>query len=352
MKIIIDDKIDLIELGYVLDLKDISEMKSFGKDQIIISSYDVNVQNFDLAFSQGQQGIFQSILNKSINIYDDNNILIWEGLITGIDRDYNSYKAVIKTKDIISKVMNTNIQYESTDWETVADVLLNVFSNIGYTNYDLSSFQNAKSYLEKNNHYVKAFIYEKDGMKLLQLLDKAGLYGLGDIYMSKNKIYYSIWLNYENYNYIEIQENDILTQPKITYDLTNIINEYNIDSWTGENTDATSNNIASQSRDLFGTKQLNSVATGSTNQFQYKDDVTAILTGEAYIKRSHHTLTPPTPRQKIMFELRYDLKSYITLNTILKVNFKAESWINKEVEVFNISKNEYNNTLKITGFEV
>jgi hypothetical protein len=53
-----------------------------------------------------------------------------------------------------------------------------------------------------------------------------------------------------------------------------------------------------------------------------------------------------------MFDLKYDFKNYIDLNTFFKLTLSDEGWTEKLFEVFKMQINERAHTISITAVEV
>lgn len=345
-------------MGYVISYPGISEMKSFKKDKLIANTYEIVVRNTDNAFSvQYPNSIFGGTnwLYASIKVKGRSGELEWDGVVTSIYRDHVTKTARIRTKNVFYKFRNEIITYQSSTWETGAKVWENVCNDIGYTNYDNPSLQQSNTVLS-NNSKMMVDVKQEDNITFHQLTEKLGEYCNADVYSHKNDIYFVHWVLNTNTNLIHLGEDDFRNVPTVYEDEKEIINDYSIGYYGDADvpaTDANSNNIGVNSRNLFGIKSLPELRSNDGNQIVFENKAAAIYIGEGNIKRTVSNYNKiPNPLTKINFSLYNEDRYYMTLNTKLSITFSDEGWTNKIFEVFQFTIDEDNDEIVVVAYEV
>jgi hypothetical protein len=338
-------------------LPKINEKRTFKKDKLVSNSYTLSVKNIDDKYSVNNTRSFLSNIKwlyESIVVTGTKGETIWNGVVTAIKRNHQTKKAVIESKSSFFSLRNQIIEYESSDWETPADAVKNIFDANGFTDYDNASMQKSINDYEAASCYIKANINRSSGQKLQNAVEKIAEYGNADLYNHNNKIYFVHWVPQTASGVsFTVGESDIQTAPVVVEDEPNIINQYKVgytdDAGTfGVATDTT---IGSVSRNRYGQKDLSEFNSGDErSQIKIKDLVSATYIGEGYIKRTHKNVTTnPQPLTRITFGLKWDFKDLLNLTTKFKFTLSDESWVDKVFEIFEFTINEDNRSIGITA---
>jgi len=353
---ILSGLIDLYALGYIINIDDIQEQKTFQRDKLIIDEYELEVFNHDNFFSvDNADSIFyeQAWLFSTLKIYDDNNVKIWDGIITDIERDHNSKTAKIRSKTSLAKYQNAIVAYESADWETPADAFKNICDAIGFTSYDLPTYQASKTAYTAGSCLIKANIFEEDGSNFQNLLEKIAEYSAADCYMHNGKIYFQHWQEYDGQAFISIAEKEIISLTANT-NSNELINQCYIGYYTDYDTPFQDDNdgIGYASRQRFGVQQMPELDTNA-GQIQFKDETTAEYIFNTYVKMTTKNYTGNArPRTKISMTIVANIQDYIDLKSYIKINYSGEDWENKVFEIYEFTINKTDNTISLTCYEV
>jgi len=357
--LILNSQIDLYALEHVEQLIDISESKTFQKSKLLDNKLSLQVKNFDDFFSiENPKSIFSGInyLYQPFVIIDSRGVTIWDGIITDIKRNHANKKATIESQSYVSKWNTYTVEYNSSDWETPASAIKNIFTAYSYTQYDAASLQQAIDTLTDNSCLCKVHISKSDNLTFFQAIEKLSEYACAYAYTSKGKIFVKHYSSFSGGVSITINEKDIIDPPSVHLLSSDITNDYSI-GYDGDQqvsvTDATANNIASVSRTRYETHSLPEMNSSGSGQITFKDAVSATYIGECYINRSHYKLsTNPRPLYQIDFSIPYRFLSYVDLGTYFYLNFSDEGWTNKIFETFSIKTNIKTQKINITAVEV
>ena len=157
---VLNDNTDLIELGYIDNLPKIVEKKTFNRDKTFTNQIRINANNHNGFFSIGNpDSNFSGERWKygAVKWYDENNDLIWDGVLIDILPKYEPpVIAQIISENILSKYFAKLISYESADWETPADAFKNICDDIGFTHYNMRSIVESRTLYEQNDCYIKS----------------------------------------------------------------------------------------------------------------------------------------------------------------------------------------------------
>lgn len=353
---------DLFDLGYVMAIPDIMESKGFGRGKLAPSDFTFEVKNIDNQFSIDNMKSFLNGIQwqyKDIKVYDEDELLIFDGIVQNIHRDHESKIAQIICKDKIFLNRKTSIEYESDDWETSIGASKNIMDTYELA-YDTKSVQNSINQLTNDECYVKVNINKSDNQTLFQAIQKLGIYGCSDTYTHMNKVYQQYWQAYVggvsiNFDYSK-KADCPRTLPAITTLESSMYNDYSI-GYNGDSgtpaTDENSNNIGVESRNKYGIQQLSEMRCGDGhNQIYYKDKNSAIVIGEAYIRRSHYKLgINAKVLQQQVFDVDYSYKKNIELGYYFAMTCADEGWINKVWDIAGIKKNHKKQNINITAWE-
>lgn len=360
-RILINNK-DIWALGYATSIINVSEQKTFRRDKLISNTYNLVVENYDNFFTVNNPvSIFSGSrwLYEGIQIYNKDEELIWDGIITGIDRNHNTKTAIIKTKNKFFKYRNEKIEYESSDWETPAAAVKNICDAIGFTNYDEASINTSASRYEDAGCYIKCDFNPSDNIDFQTCIEKLADYGNADAYSHLGNLYFVHWVPFTGGVSINLnagQRDKFKSLPQVTEIESDIINDYNIGYYGDDDTSATdsaNNNIGEISRSYYGIHSLPETNSSNEQQIIYKDLTSAVWIGEGYIKRTHKNLnTNPEPLSKIRFNLFADNKEWINLQSYFGLTLSDEDWTNKICEVFEFTIDEDGDNIELVSYEV
>jgi len=358
---------DLFDLGYVEKIPDVTESKGFVRGKLSPSDVTITCRNNDNQFSIDNPVSFLNGSNwqySPIKIYDEDNNLTFDGIVSNIIRDHTSKTVSIECKDRIFQNRKTPIAYTtaSAAGETAATAAYNIMVQEGFTYYDNTALQNSISTLTANSCYVHVNILKQDDVSIFAALEKLGPYGAADVYMHKNKVVFKHWTAYTGGVSVAFDYGDPKLTPRTAPTITTLeyafFNDYSI-GYNGDlevpATDAANGNIGAPSRLRFGTQMAPELRCNSksANMVAFKDSTSAVYIGKTMIKRGHSTLTPiPKVLQVINFEVEYSFRSYIDLGTYFKMTFPDEGWTNKVFEVSKIQRNISSQNIAIEGWEV
>jgi len=356
--LILDDEIDIYDR--VDKLIKITEQKTFKRDKLIINDISLTANNYDNYFSvNNSNSIFNNVRwrYKPFKIFNKDEEKIWDGIVYDIVRDHQRKLAVIRSRDRLYKFKNIKISYSSSDWETPAEAAKNIMDNYNFTDYNAKAVQNSINILTDAQCYIKCHINSEDNIKFMHALEKLGEYAVADVFTMNNEVYFKCWEPFVGGVTVRLTEDDILKSLKVHSPLEfNLINNYGITISDGTvETDAGNNNIGEVSRQdqFYGTQDLNEIDGSLENEIEIRDNASAVYIGETSIKRTHINLSKqPRPPEVIEFVLPIDFRHLITLETYFRISFSDEGWDAKLFEPYTIIKDEDNNRMTITAYEV
>lgn len=354
---------DLIDLGYANDVPVIRETKGFGRGNISPSDFSFSVRNFDNQFSINNP---KSFLNSQIwqfqpiQAYDEEDILIFDGIVTNIIRDHRNKTCTIQCKDILFQNRKTPISYTSSDWETAANAALNIMENenVAYNDFFI---QRSINKLDENECYVKVKVLKEDNVTVLDIIKKLGKYSGSDVFMKQNKICFDHYQQKTtgsglSFDYSKASETP-RTAPIVEVMEQSFFNDFSIE-YSGDGgtpaTDSANDNLGYASRNKYGQQQFElSQCNSVDNQIQIKDLASAVYIGNTVIKMGHYVLEPvPKVLQKINFDVSYNYKSIIELGKVFKDSFIDEDWNEKLFEIMGIEKNLMAQNINIEAWEL
>lgn len=355
---------DLYDLGYISGFPTIEESSGWlGRGNLAASDFTFSCRNTDSQFSIGSNKSFLNGVSwqyKPIVVYDDEDNLIFDGIVQNISRNHQNQTATIICKDNIVKNRKTAITYTSSSWETAADAVKNICDNENIS-YDSQSITTSSIALDNASCYVKVNINKEDNISALNAINSLAPYGAADVFMKKNKLHYRHWQEQTVGSSISLSYDIPLLTPR-TLPVVDIIeqgffNDYSIsyleDGDDPETDSGQTNSIGTASRNRFGTQSFDQLSNNSIDgQVVLKDAVSAKYIGDTIIKRGHFVLSPvPSVLQKISFDLPYKFKSNIELGTVFKYTFSEEGWNEKLFEVITIQKNLDTQNIGVTAWE-
>lgn len=353
--------LDIYDMGYVAQIDNITESKTFQKDKLIQNEYVLNVKNFDNFFScDNPRSIFYGgqYIYLPLKIYDENGGIIWDGIIEDISRDHTNKTAQIVSRNSLIKYAENKIEYASAGWETPADAIKNILDDYPGLDYDAASLTQSINLLTAAGCTCKVNIDYEDDSQLQVVIEKLAEMGCCDAYSHNNKIYIKHSQTLIGSTSISIGLGDMLTRPKITNLTKDICNEYRMNFYGDSGapaTDAGTGNIGAYSRAKYGTHQLPEMgATDFRSQVCYQNSAAGQYIGEQYIRRGHIDLdnSKCRPKQAIDFSLKYDFQQYIDLQTYFRVTFADEGWTDKLFEVYGFTKSFNERRIDLLAYEV
>jgi hypothetical protein len=348
----------------VNSIEKVIEEKTFRKDKLIDNEISVPCKNFDDFFSVDSNKSVLSMVqwwNSPLKIYNSNDDLIWDGLITNISRDHNSKTARVESRSVLWKYMNKNLSYTSSDWETPGDAVKNILVQEGITDYLATELNKSIGYYELNSVSVKCFFYPEDNITVFQALEKLAEIGFADCYSRKGKICFVAWQPFTGYIAKSLTIDDIYSGGvQVAFAPKDVINDYSIHYANDGDvaaSDAANNNIGAASRSIFGTQSLPAIDGGWESQVVIKDKATAVFIGEQYIKRTQRNINKdgnqvPQPLQEISFTLSFNHRQWISIETYFKMTLASENWTDKKFEVFRVEIDETAKNIRVKAYEV
>jgi hypothetical protein len=362
MKVLIKDDIEITDKIPTLDL---SQLKTFERGTFTINEITVEAKNSDDFFScDNPKSVYAGgqWLYTQLKIFDDSDFLIWNGVITDIEREHDNKTCRIISKDSLIVNQKAAIEYYSTNWETIADAAKNICIQVGYTDYNVGAMEKSIEALSSAGALCAVSFAKTDGLSFQQSLWKLAEYCGADIYMYNNELYFKHWTKETGGTPLKLNDRDFLEMPLVKASSNLIINNYEItyfgapqSATTGIYTptaDTENNGIGAYSRSLYGNKalpQLNAV----DGQIIFYNEATAIYIGETYIRKTHTNIDSvnPEPLRHIEFIISTKHKQYVNLETPLSITLSDEAWVNKIFNVHSSNINEEDQTITITAFE-
>lgn len=344
----------------VQDLPDIYEQISFNRDKLVASDFTFRLRNIDGDFSLGNPKSFLNGANwedSSIQVIDRDSMTIWDAIALDIKCNDREMLAYLKSSHKIYQYNKNPIAYASSDWETAAQAVENIFSQEGITTdyYDNTSLQNSHNQLDSESCYIKCNFNRSDGLTLFQAIEKLGIYSASDFYSHNNKIYFTHYIPYSGGASLSITESDLRSRPIITILRDQIINQYYIGyDGGGESTDSVTTGIGRFSRiKNWGTQLAPEFRSGSTNkQICFKDAISATYIGETYINMTHKDLsTQPKALIQIQFDIAYSFRNYVEIGKYFKFTYSRQEWTNKVFKIYELRRNENRQNINIVGIE-
>ena len=353
---------DLYKLGYVTSIPAIHERKTFKRDKIGDNSFTLKCKNYNNMFSIGHKVSMLTGTNwlyQSLKIINEDDITTWDGIVTNIKQDQRSKEVYIETKDTIFKSRNLIIEYESSDWETLATAAKNIMTNYSFTNYSEKTINESINQLTDETCLVKVNYNKSSRVTLIQALEDLGEKSCSDVFSHYGNIYFKHYQPYTggvSLNLNVDKSTRLLTNPIINYLEPQMINQYSID-YDGSSgipqTDSDSTGIGIVSRNKYGIRELSPFNTGTGEQVVFKDSVSTKYIGECFLNMTHHDLsTQPQPIIKIQFDVDIKFKYYIDLENYFKLTLTDNDWEEKVFEVFEFRRNEDARKINIVAYGV
>lgn len=357
-QVIIANDVDIYSRGDVNKIINVVEEKTFARDKLINTQFNINVRNYDNFYSvDSPNSYFQNTKWRynSLIIKNQNGDTIWDGIIRNITRDHENGTANILTIAKLHKQWNKKLTYTSSTAETPATAAKNIMDTYSIS-YDAATIQNSIDVLDAAGCYVIVNITEDDSMTIMAAIEKLSEYACADAYTSNGNVFFKHWKTYTGGVKVNILEKEFKSRPVVSDTESELINQFQI-FYKGDNgTPVTdTNNIGQISRqdDYYGLHELPSFSSsGEDAQIYFTSKAGAQYIGECYIKRTHIDVgTNPRPPWMIEFELKGTQEDWIDLETYFTLTFDDEGWTNKVFELFRTEINYNENFVKLTAIE-
>ena len=356
---LINESIDLLDLGVTGEVLNVVEEKTFERDKIISNEIQIVCKNYDDWLSiDNPKSVFRAYPWKyaPVFIYDDEGNLIWDGVIVDIIRNHQDKTVTIVSQDVLAQFRNSPVVYTSADWETPADAAKNILAASSIP-YDASSFGKSSQGYTDAGCLIKVTYAATDNIRIIAALEAIANVGVADCFSLSNKVFFVLPRPFDGRKIVKkvIDADLVDPQPEISFTQTEIKNEYSV-RYEGDGgvpaTDANSFNIGAASRNLYGTQQGLS-HDGSAGQIVIKDKVSATFLGETMIKRTHYSLKiNPRPIQQVTLALRHDFKHFMDIISYFRFTFSPEAWDEKLLEAFRVERNDDEKKITILALEV
>ena len=228
---------DLVAEGIVSAIPVQTSMKGFGRGKLTPNNFSIKCKNTDDFFSiDNPNSILNNIkwLYEDIQVYNEDNILTFDGIVSDLKRDHKQKIATLQCKDKIFQNRKTPISYRSSAFETPAAAAINIFTQESFTNYNSTSFTSSDSLLTSLGIKVKCDFQKEDNLSLFQIIEKLGMYAGADVWMhlnninmqrlKNNRIIYNNWTIIKHMNkYINWVPNKLINNNRVNSLLTSSI---------------------------------------------------------------------------------------------------------------------------------
>ena len=356
--LVTNNKIDIMAGGYVGGLVKVVEERTYQRKKIIVNQFQLQVKNFDENFSvDNPRSIFKGrSIFQPITVYNYNNDIIFDGIITDIERDHQTKIATLTITDKIDQFSRVKVDYTSSDWETPAQAVKNILDKYGFTDYDTRSIYASHSLYESNNFFIQCNFPVTSNTFLLQAIEKLGDLGCADAYIHKNKLCFRHFRPWWGIQVQSLNIGDILTAPKVNILWNEVVNDYSI-RYSGDDgvpvKDDDAGNIGMASRNILQIRSLPEIAGTETSHVAIMDRASAVYLGESYIRRTHKNLsTRPQPLQSMKFDMTIRGRIFLDVNSYYRMYLTDEAWTGKLFEVMSTERDDANNIQTITAYEV
>jgi len=358
---------DLFDLGYVASIPEINETKGLSRSTVAPSDFSISLKNFDNTFSEDNP---RSILNNVKWLYspvlvnDSEGITIINGIAKDLPCDDKSKTATLEGSDTLFQNRKTSIAYASSAWETPADVLINIFAQESFTDFNNASLLKSQAKQSSEGLDLKVNFLKSDNMTLFDILEKMCVYGCADAWTHLGKVYYQHWQPFTGGVSFTVEYSESETCPMSAVTISrfesDLLNEYYI-SYTGDGnvpaTDTDNNSIGAASRTVYGSLQWEDLRSESaTNQQIALQDLTAaVYLGECRIKRCHRDLsTYPRPLRMVEHDISVRYKDLINIGTYYRIISEEQGWVSpgKIFEVYEYTRNEDTQVINLKSLEV
>jgi len=361
-RVIILGRYDLIERKYLKNILNLNEKKTFRKGKLITNEFTFDVDNYDDFFSVEKSGSGLHGTNwrySTIEVYNEDNIKTWEGIIIDILRIHKTKKAKVFCKNSFFSFRKDIVNYQSSDWETGATAFKNICDSVNFEKYNEKAWGKSNDRLTDENCLLKCNFNTEDSVNFMDAVKKVAEYSNADLYVHLDELYFEHWQEFSGGVTITIEgdrRGEFKRSPEVDSPDKDIINDFAIDyDESGETpaTDSNSDNIGEASREKFRIRLLPGFRTGSNGQIIFKDKISAKYIGNSYIRKTNRNLeTNPEPPTRAKFSIFSRYKRHITLGTYFRVNFSEESWDEKNFETFEFTINEEKDEISIEAYGV
>jgi hypothetical protein len=356
--LILNSGIDLWEKGLVSKIIKLEEVKTFRRDKIIVPQITLPVINNTNQFNvDNPDSIFHGIKwrYQLFQIWDEDDNLIWDGIVDDFLIDLSSNITGILSKNTLSELLQTEIEYISSVYETPAEAFENICIAYDYDNYNKKYVTDSIAIYTENNCFIKCHFLQEDNITFQQAIELLAKVGAADCYTAKRELCFKHWTPFTGGVKFSIDNSDLnkSLKSKLSRDY---FNNYRI-GYEGDlgvkATDSANGDIGKISRENNRNHDLPIIEGDSNQQIEIKDLVSAVYLGESNIRRSHINLdTEPMPPRIIDFPLPYTHKDFINLQTYFRLTNTRMGWDNKLFEVYRNIRDFHGRNIDIMAYEV
>ena len=354
--LILNSQIDLYALGYVKNINDIEERKTFQRDKVITNQMSIPLHNQDNQFNPGHQN---SILNGTnwryqlCQVIDEDDNLIWDGELDDFLSDEKTKSVNMLSKNVLLKRFQTVIEYESADFETPGNAFKNICDAYDME-YNTQFVEDSIAQYTLNNCFIKCNFNISDGVKFQQAIEKIAKFGAADCYSANNQLNFKLYVQFTGGAKFNLADSDLASPIKRKL-LRKYFNNYII-GYVGDldtpAQDVDNDNIGLVSRNNNGKPDFK-IDGSDGKQIEIQDLVSAVFIGNTNIRRTHVDLfTKPFPVNEIQFSLDYKHKDFITLQTWFRLTNIANGWNNKLFEMYISRRSFTKKRFNIVAYEV
>jgi len=350
---------DIFALGYVKEMLNVNEMKTYNKAKLITNTYNIPVINTDFYFSKNNP---TSPFNGSnwryslIEVFNSDGNKTWEGALVDIEENYRDQTAKLICKNTYFGFRNNTIDYQTSIWESGAAAFKNICDSVGFTKYNLDSINASDAQLTDNGCKLKCEFYEADGVGFIQAIEKLAEYNNAYVYVHNDELYFEHWTPHTGGTSVSLDGNvkGILKEaPIITSPETDLINEFSIDYYESGKTpatDANSNNLGLKSRNKFDDYPMSPFRTGTNEQIVFMDKTSAIYIGEGYERKTNRNIeTDPEPPDRMEIVLFADNDEWLNLKSFFNFSFDEAGYEDKTFETFEFDVSEDDDAIEIVS---
>ena len=355
--LILNSGIDLYALGYAQKFGKVIESKQFQQSKITVDDISIPLINIDNKFNPDNPSSILARMNwryQPIKKYNEENVLIWEGVIDDFDGDQNSKITNLLGRSSLVKYFSTKTEYTSTDWETPAEAFKNICDTYEIA-YNQKSIDDSIAVYQANSCYIKCAYVLTDGVTVQSALEAIAKTAGAVCYTHLNIMYFRAWSPFTGGVICTLEESDL--SKKIKSKLSRLYYNNYVIGYYGDldvpAKDTDNNNIGAVSRLKNDTSMDAQIDGTDGQQIIIKDLTSAVYIGEVHIRRTHVNLTTaPFPPRIIDFTLPYKFKDFFTLTSYFKINNTPLGWTGKIFEVEKIERDYDNRIVDINAIEV
>ncbi len=342
--------------AHIRGVPNLLEERQLKTTAVFANDAKIKANNASELFSLGSvRSIFSGTnwQDQPVIVHDRWGVKVWEGLLATPQVDHPNRQTTIVSRSPLSRWKNAIVDYTSAGDETPAAAFENMCAAIGFTDIDLAALNHSKD-LQAGMAFRLTLLPE-DNVTFAQAISNLCIYGVADAYEHLGKIRYVAWEPpFVGVPAIIIDESDILDAPKDTRTTAKVINDYAIYESSGggtTRTDAGEGNIGAASRALNGPMTRKDIASAANVQYDVRDQATAIIIGENWIRRTHSDDALTQPRIEVSVQVRSEFRSWVNLSTDFGLTYTREGWAAKRFRVIGFTRDDEARVITVRGLE-